>query len=104
MDIAAHPPRCGPPVGNMSAFQPISASLSTPAARAKALRLVGAMMGRTLGYFQDREDAQLTQIRSHLLDLADSKLQQLQSQNLRTAALLLDRQADAFKRLYRDAL
>jgi hypothetical protein len=88
----------------MSAFQPISSSTNTPAARAHALRLVRAMMGRTLGYFEDREDAQLTQIRSHLLDLADSKLPLLQSQNLRTAAMLLDRQADAFKRLYRDAL
>jgi hypothetical protein len=104
MDTVAHPPRCGPPVGNMSAFQPISASPSTPAARAQALRLVRAMMGRTLGYFEDREDAQLTQIRSHLLDLADSKLPLLQSQNLRTAAMLLDRQAETFKRLYRDAL
>jgi hypothetical protein len=88
----------------MSAFQPISASPSTPAARAQALRLVRAMMGRTLGYFEDREDAQLTQIRSHLLDLADSRLPLLQSQNLRTAAMLLDRQAETFKRLYRDAL
>lgn len=104
MDTVAHPSRCGPPVGNMSAFQPISASPSTPAARAQALRLVRAMMGRTLGYFEDREDAQLTQIRSHLLDLADGKLPLLHSQNLRTAAMLLDRQAATFKRLYRDAL
>jgi hypothetical protein len=88
----------------MSAFQPISASPNTPAARAQALRLVRAMMGRTLGYFEDREDAQLTAIRSHLLDLADSKLPLLQSQNLRTAAMLLDRQSDTFKRLYREAL
>lgn len=91
-------------MGNMSAFQPISASTNTPAARAQALRLVRAMMGRTLGYFEDREDAQLTQIRSHLLDLADGKLPLLQAQNLRTAAMLLDRQAASFKRLYRDAL
>ncbi len=62
------------------------------------------MMGKTLGYFEDREDAQLKQIRAHLLDLADSKLPLLQSQNLRTAAVLLDRQAEKFKRLYRDAL
>ncbi len=88
----------------MSAFQPFSASTSTPESRAQALRLVRAMMGKTLGYFEDREDAQLKQIRAHLLDLADSKLPLLQSQNLRTAAVLLDRQADRFKRLYRDAL
>jgi hypothetical protein len=88
----------------MSAFQPFSASNSTPESRAQALRLVRAMMGKTLGYFEDREDAQLKQIRAHLLDLADSKLPLLQSQNLRTAAVLLDRQATAFNRLYRDAL
>lgn len=88
----------------MSAFQPFSTSNSTPESRAQALRLVRAMMGKTLGYFEDREDAQLKQIRAHLLDLADGKLPLLQSQNLRTAAVLLDRQADKFKRLYRDAL
>lgn len=88
----------------MSAFQPFSSSNSTPESRAQALRLVRAMMGKTLGYFEDREDAQLKQIRAHLLDLADSKLPLLQSQNLRTAAVLLDRQADTFKRLYREAL
>ena len=88
----------------MSAFQPFSASTSTPESRAQALRLVRAMMGKTLGYFEDREDAQLKQIRTHLLDLADSKLPLLQSQNLRTAAVLLDRQATTFKRLYREAL
>lgn len=88
----------------MSAFQPFSTSNSTPESRAQALRLVRAMMGKTLGYFEDREDAQLKQIRAHLLDLADSKLPLLQSQNLRIAAVLLDRQAEKFKRLYRDAL
>ena len=34
----------------MSAFQPFSASTSTPESRAQALRLVRAMMGKTLGY------------------------------------------------------
>lgn len=88
----------------MSAFQPFSASTSTPESRAQAVRLVRAMMGKTLGYFEDREDAQLKQIRAHLLDLADSKLPLLQSQNLRNAAVLLDRQSEKFKRGYREAL
>ena len=88
----------------MSAFQPFSASTSTPESRAQVLRLVRAMMGKTLGYFEDREDAQLKQIRAHLLDLADSKLPLLQSQNLRNAAVLLDRQSEKFKRGYREAL
>ena len=66
----------------MSAFQPFSASTSTPESRAQVLRLVRAMMGKTLGYFEDREDAQLKQIRAHLLDLADSKLPLLQSLSL----------------------
>ena len=88
----------------MSAFQPFSASTSTPQSRAQALRLVRAMMGRTLAYFEDREESQLKLIRAHLLDLADSKLPLLQSQNMRTAAVLLDRQAEKFKPLYRSAL
>ena len=88
----------------MSAFQPFSASTSTPQSRAQALRLVRAMMGKTLAYFEDREDSQLKLIRAHLLDLSDSKLPLLQSQNLRTAAVLLDRQAEKFKPLYRSAL
>jgi len=98
------PEDCATIPRNMSAFQPFSANTSTPESRAQALRLVRAMMGKTLGYFEDREDAQLKQIRAHLLDLADSKLPLLQSQNLRTAAVLLDRQSAQFKRLYRDAL
>jgi len=88
----------------MSAFQAFSTSSSSPESRAQALRLVRTMMGKTLGYFEDREDAQLKQIRAHLLDLADSKLPLLQSQNLRTVAVLLDRQGEKFKRLYREAL
>lgn len=77
---------------------------TTPEQRAKALRLVRTLMGKTLGYFEDREDAQINQIRARLFELADSKLPLLQSQNLRTAAMLLDRQAVKFKRLYRDAI
>jgi hypothetical protein len=88
----------------MSAFQAFSSNTSTPESRAQALRLVRAMMGKTLGYFADREEAQLKQVRTHLLDLADSKLPLIQSQNLRTAALVLDRQSETFNRLYRDAL
>lgn len=105
MDERFASPRDGVTVPRyMSAFQPFSTSTNSPESRAQALRLVRAMMGKTLGYCQDREDSQLKQIRAHLLDLADSKLPLLQSQNLRNAAVLLDRQADKFKRLYRDAL
>ena len=81
-----------------------NAPATTPEQRAKALRLVRTLMGKTLGYFEDREDAQIYQIRARLFELADSKLPLLQSQNLRTAAMLLDRQAVKFKRLYRDAI
>jgi len=39
-----------------------NAPATTPEQRAKALRLVRTLMGKTLGYFEDREDAQINQI------------------------------------------
>lgn len=88
----------------MSAFQSLSASHSTPETRARAQRLVRAMVGKTLGYLEERDTACVQHLRGHLLDLADGKVPMLQGQNLRAAAMLLDRQAPRFLGSFRKAL
>lgn len=88
----------------MSAFQSLSANHSTPETRARAQRLVRAMVGKTLGYLEERDTACIQHLRGHLLDLADGKVPMLQGQNLRAAAMLLDRQAARFTSSLRKAL
>jgi hypothetical protein len=82
----------------MNAISPPAAPLSGPQSRALAQRLVRAMVGKTLTFFADHQVAFLKQIRGQLLDRADGKPSLLQGQHLRSAAVLLDRQADAFLR------
>lgn len=88
----------------MSAFQSLHAGNSTPETRARVQRLVRAMAGKTLGYFEERDADQLTHLRGHLRDLADGKVPILQGQNLRAAAQLLDRQSERFLKSYRTEL
>lgn len=88
----------------MSAFQSLTAGNSTPESRARAQRLVRAMVGRTLGFFEERDTANLKHLRGHLLDLADGKLTVIQGQNLRAASVLLDRQPERFLKSYRHQL
>lgn len=88
----------------MSAFQSLHAGNSTPETRARTQRLVRAMVGKTLGYFEERDTVQIKHLRGHLLDLADGKVSMLQGQNLRAAAVLLDRQGERFLKSYRSAL
>lgn len=88
----------------MSAFQSLTAGNSTPESRARAQRLVRAMVGRTLGFFEERDTANLKHLRGHLLDLADGKLPVIQGQNLRAASVLLDRQPERFLKSYRHQL
>jgi hypothetical protein len=88
----------------MSAFQSLSAGDSTPESRARAQRLVRAMVGKTLGYFETHDTDSVKHLRGHLLDLADGKVATLQSQNLRVAAMLLERQAPVFLKAYRQQL
>lgn len=85
----------------MSAFQSLHAGKSTPETRARAQRLVRAMVGKTLGYFEERDAEQIKHLRGHLLDLADGKVPMMHGQNLRAASMLLDRQSDRFLKNYR---
>lgn len=67
-------------------------------------RLLRAMVGKTLAYFAERETMQIKLVRDHLLDIADGKLSLSQAQNVRSAAVILDRRGDAFKRAYQEAM
>ncbi|APW43346.1 DUF1631 family protein [Rhodoferax saidenbachensis] len=82
----------------MNAIPSPAEPLSGPQSRALAQRLVRAMVGKTLTFFADHQVAFLKQVRAQLLDRADGKPSLLQGQHLRSAAVLLDRQADAFLR------
>jgi hypothetical protein len=88
----------------MSAFQSLDASNSTPETRARAQRLARAMVGKTLGYFEERDAEQIKHLRGHLLDLADGKVPMMHGQNLRAASMLLDRQSERFLKSYRKEL
>lgn len=88
----------------MSAFQSLSANRSTPESRARAQRLVRAMIGKTRGYLEERDTACVQHLRGHLLDLADGKVPMQRGQNLRAAAMLLDRQAPRFLDCFRKAV
>nr|WP_315465003.1 DUF1631 family protein [uncultured Rhodoferax sp.] len=88
----------------MSAFQSLHTSDSTPETRARAHRLVRALVGKTLGYFEERDTRHIQALRAHLLDLADGPLPMLQGQNLRAASMLLTRQSERFLKNYRAEL
>ncbi len=62
------------------------------------------MVGKTLAFFAERETMQLKLVRDHLLDIADGKLSLSQAQNVRSAAVILDRRGDAFKRAFQEAM
>lgn len=72
--------------------------------RAWKRRLLRAMVGKTLAYFAERETQHIKLVRDHLLDIADGKLSLAQAQNVRSAAVLLDRRGEAFKRAFQDAM
>jgi|CXWL01.1.fsa_nt_gi hypothetical protein len=72
--------------------------------RAWKRRLLRAMVGKTLAYFAERETVHLKMVRDHLLDIADGKLSLAQAQNVRSAAVMLDRRTDAFKRAFQEAM
>ncbi|MBK9236128.1 MAG: DUF1631 domain-containing protein [Rhodoferax sp.] len=67
-------------------------------------RLLRAMVGKTLAFLAERETMQIKLVRDHLLDIADGKLSLAQAQNVRSAAVILDRRGEAFKRAFQDAM
>ncbi|WP_296448519.1 DUF1631 domain-containing protein [Rhodoferax sp. UBA5149] len=70
----------------------------------QARRHIRSLIGKTLAYFAERENANLKLVREHLLDLLDARPSQAQAQNLRSAFVLLDKQAEVFHRAFQAAL
>ncbi len=82
----------------------MTAQVSSRHSGALSQRLVQAMVAKTNRYFGDHAVAMVKRVREHLLDVADSKVTLAQGQNMRSAAILLDRQAGPFLAQFAKAL
>lgn len=78
--------------------------LSDPAVRAQVLRHVQTLIARVQAFFAERQDVHLKNLRAHLFELVDARPSTTQSQNLRTAAVMLDKQAARFNSTFQAAL
>lgn len=86
-------------------MNPASPSLlADPAARTLVLRHVQTLIARTQGFFAERQEAHLKALRAYLFELVDARPHTTQAQNLRAAAMLLDKQASTFSRFFQSAL
>lgn len=88
----------------MSIRSPMSSESADRDLRVQARRHVRSLIGKTLAYFAEREDANLKLVREHLLDLIDARPPQARAQNMRNACILLDKQAGVFNRAFQAAL
>ncbi len=85
----------------------MSASNPSPfdaAARAVVLRHVAAMIARVQSYFGQQQDEHLQRLRAHFFEQVDNRPHTTQAQNLRTAGVMLDKQAAIFNRAFQAAL
>lgn len=82
---------------------PLPAPLDA-ATRTLVLRHVAAMIARVQAYFTQHQEAHLKKLRGHFFDLVDSRPHTTQAQNLRTAGVMLDKQAALFNRALHAAL
>jgi hypothetical protein len=85
----------------MSASSP---ALLDAAARTLVLRHVRTLITSTLAFFAQRQAEHLKNMRAHLFELFDARPGMTQAQNLRTAGMMLDNQADLFHRSFQAAL
>ena len=85
----------------MSASPPVSLDAAT---RALVLRHVRTLITSTLAFFAQRQEEHLKSLRAHLFELVDARPHMAQAQNLRTAGVMLDKQADLFNRSFQAAL
>ena len=85
----------------MSASSP---ALFDAAARTLVLRHVRTLITSTLAFFAQRQEEHLKKLRAHLFELFDARPNMTQAQNLRTAGMMLDNQADLFNRSFQAAL
>lgn len=86
-----------------SRFTP-SNHLSDSELPAPARQLLHALIIRTLAFFSEREGDNLRLVRAHLRQLLDDKPALTQSQNLRTAYMMLEVRQFAFQQAFRKAL
>lgn len=83
---------------------PSSSDAADRALRDQARRHIRSLIGKTLAFFALHEDDHLGRIREHLLDLVDARPSPTQGQNLRSACVLLHKQADSFNSAFQSAL
>lgn len=74
------------------------------ATRSVALRHVAAMIARVQSFFAQHQDDHLKRLRGHFFEQVDSRPHTSQAQNLRTAGVMLDKQAAIFNRAFQAAL
>lgn len=74
------------------------------ATRSLVLRHVAAMIARVQSYFAQHQDDHLQRLRAHFFEQVDSRPHTTQAQNLRTAGVMLDKQAAIFNRAFQAAL
>lgn len=88
----------------MSLRSPSLPDAATRDSTFQASRQIRGLIDRTSAFFERHQAANLKLIRDHLLDLIEARPSQAQSNNLRSAWSLLDKQADAFNRAFQTAL
>lgn len=74
------------------------------ATRSLVLRHVAAMIARVQSFFTQHQDDHLKRLRAHFFEQVDSRPHTTQAQNLRTAGVMLDKQAAIFNRAFQAAL
>ena len=74
------------------------------ATRSLVLRHIAAMIARVQSYFAQHQDEHLQRLRGHFFEQVDSRPHTTQAQNLRTAGVMLDKQATIFNRAFQAAL
>jgi len=74
------------------------------ATRSTVLRHVAAMMARVQSYFAQHQEDHLKRLRGHFFEQVDNRPHTTQAQNLRTAGVMLDKQAAIFNRAFQAAL
>lgn len=67
-------------------------------------RQVRGLIAKALTFFEEHEADNLSLVREHLLLLRDARASNRQAQNLRSANILLDRNAKAFNEAFRSAI
>lgn len=74
------------------------------ASRTLVLRHAGAMIARVQAFFVQHQEAHFKRLRAHFFERVDNRPSTTQAQNLRTAGVMLDKQAALYGRAFQAAL